>query len=123
MRQQVQGEEEFPDEAQSRDCVKVVQQEVSYALDENNKRRPFQCMQGWKDELLQKHQIKGLRPPMMKGEDTKGSWCGWSYQVESIEAPNIENKMEDCEECTATLSFYAISGSDLFYSPHGGRES
>jgi len=22
--------------------------------------------------------------------------------------------MEDCEECTATLSFYVISGSDLF---------
>jgi hypothetical protein len=37
MRQQVQGEEKFPDEAQSRDCVEVVQQEVSYALDEDNK--------------------------------------------------------------------------------------
>ena len=49
MRQQVQGEEEFPDEAQSRDYV---QQEVSCALDEDNKRGPFQCMQGWKDELL-----------------------------------------------------------------------
>ena len=22
------------------------------------------------------------RPPMMKGEDTKESWCGWSYQTE-----------------------------------------
>ena len=52
MRQQVQGEEEFPDEAQSRDCVKVVQHEVSCALDEDNTRGPFQCMQGWKDELL-----------------------------------------------------------------------
>jgi len=29
-------------------------------------------MQGWKDELLQKHLIKGVRPPM-KGEDTKES--------------------------------------------------
>jgi len=37
MRQRVQGEEEFPDEAQSRDCVEVVQQEVSYALDEDNR--------------------------------------------------------------------------------------
>jgi hypothetical protein len=47
MRQQVQGEEEFPDEAQSRDYVlEVVQQEVSCALNEDNKRRPFQCMQG-----------------------------------------------------------------------------
>ena len=52
MRQQVQREEEFLDEAQSRDCVKDVQQEVSCALDEGNKRGPFQCMQGWKDELL-----------------------------------------------------------------------
>jgi hypothetical protein len=52
MRQQVQEKEEFPDEAQSRDCVEVIQQEVSCALDKGNKRRPFQCMQGWKDELL-----------------------------------------------------------------------
>jgi hypothetical protein len=42
----------FPDEAQRRDCVKVVQHEVSCALDKDNRRRPFQCMQGWKDELL-----------------------------------------------------------------------
>jgi hypothetical protein len=42
----VQGEEVFPDEAQSRDYVEVVQQEVSCALDEDNMRRPFQCMQG-----------------------------------------------------------------------------
>ena len=60
MRQQVQGEEEFSDEAQSRDYVKDVQQEVFCALDEDNRRRPFQCMQGWKDELLQKHLIKGV---------------------------------------------------------------
>jgi len=53
MSQHVQGKEEFPDEAQNRDCVKsCVQQEVSYALDEDNRQRPFQCMQGWKDELL-----------------------------------------------------------------------
>jgi len=52
MRQQVQREEEFPDEAQSRDYVKDVQHEVSCALDEDNKRRPFLCMQIWKDELL-----------------------------------------------------------------------
>ena len=80
----MQGEEEFLDEAQSRDCVKkqkVVQQEVSCALDKGNKRGPFQCMQGWKDELLQKHLIKGVRPPM-KGENTKESWYGWSYEAE-----------------------------------------
>ena len=84
MRQQVQGEEEFLDEAQSRDYVKVVQQEVSYALDKGNKRGPFQCMQGWKDELLQTHLIEGVRTPVikrrppMKGEGTKESWCRWS---------------------------------------------
>ena len=49
MRQQVQGEEEFLDETQSRDCVEVVQQEVSCALDEDNRRKPFLCMQGWKE--------------------------------------------------------------------------
>jgi hypothetical protein len=49
MRQQVQGEEVFPDEAQSRDYVEVIQQEVFYALDEDNRQRPFQCMQGWKE--------------------------------------------------------------------------
>ena len=38
---------------------------------------------------------------------------GGAIKQKSIEAPDIENKMEDCEECTATLSFYVISGSDL----------
>jgi hypothetical protein len=32
MRQQVQGEKEFPDEAQSRDCVKVVYNRKSLVL-------------------------------------------------------------------------------------------
>jgi hypothetical protein len=32
MRQQVQGEEEFSDEAQSRDCVKVVYNKKSFVL-------------------------------------------------------------------------------------------
>jgi hypothetical protein len=38
---------------------------------------------------------------------------GGAIKQKGIEAPNIENGMEDCEECTATLSFYVISGSDL----------
>jgi hypothetical protein len=62
-------------------------------------------MQGWKDELSQMHVIKEVRPSM------KG-----------IEAPKIEIEMEDCEECTVTLSFYVISGSNLSHSAHGGRE-
>jgi hypothetical protein len=38
---------------------------------------------------------------------------GGAIKQKGIEAPNIENEMEDCEECTATLSFYMISDSDL----------
>ena len=64
----MQGEEKFPDEAQSRDCEEVVQQEVSCALDEGNNQRPFQCMQGWKDKLLQRHLIEGVQTPMIKGD-------------------------------------------------------
>jgi len=41
--------------------------------------------------------------------------------MKGVEAPNIGNEMEDCDESTTTLSFYMISGSDL-PSPHGGRE-
>ena len=69
MRQQVQGEEVFPDEAQSRDCMKsCVQQEVSCALNEDNRQKAFQCMQGWKDELLQRHLIEGVQMPVLKGD-------------------------------------------------------
>ena len=38
---------------------------------------------------------------------------GGAIKQKGIEAPNIENEMEDCKECTTTLSFYVISGSDL----------
>ena len=38
---------------------------------------------------------------------------GGALKQKGIEASNIENEMEDCEECTATLSFYVISDSDL----------
>jgi hypothetical protein len=38
---------------------------------------------------------------------------GGAIKQKDIEAPNIENEMEDCEECTVTLFFYEISGSDL----------
>ena len=63
----MQGEEEFLDEAQSRDCVKVVQQEVSCALNEDNIRGTFQCMQGWKDELLWRHLIERVQMLVIKG--------------------------------------------------------
>jgi hypothetical protein len=38
---------------------------------------------------------------------------GGAIKQKGIEAPNIEIEMEDCEEYTATFSFYVISGSDL----------
>jgi hypothetical protein len=44
------------------------------------------------------------------------------HDDEGRKAPNIEIEMEDCEECTATLSFYVISSSDLSHSAHSGRE-
>ena len=38
---------------------------------------------------------------------------GGAIKQKGIEAPNIEIEKEDCEEYTATFSFYVISGSDL----------
>ena len=38
---------------------------------------------------------------------------GGAIKQKGIEAPNIENEMENCEEYTANFSFYVISGSDL----------
>ena len=32
------------------------------------------------------------RPPMMKGEDTKESWCRWSYQVERCRSSKHRNR-------------------------------
>ena len=33
--------------------------------------------------------------------------------MKSVEAPNIEIEVEDCEEYTATFSFYVISDNNL----------
>ena len=33
--------------------------------------------------------------------------------MKDAEAPNIEIEVEDCEEYTATFSFYIVSGSNL----------
>jgi hypothetical protein len=54
------------------------------------------------------------RRPPIKGEDTKRElvWVELSSK-KSVEAPNIEIEMEDCEECTATFSFYVVSGSNI----------
>ena len=50
---------------------------------------------------------------MMKGEDTKESGVGGAVKQKGVEAPNIEIEVEDCEEYTATFSFYIVSGSNL----------
>ena len=42
--------------------------------------------------------------------------------MKDAEASNIEIEVEDCEEYTASFSFYVVSGSNLSYSAHGGRE-
>jgi hypothetical protein len=47
---------------------------------------------------------------------------GGAVKQKGVEAPNIEIKVEDCEEYTATFSFYVVSGSNLSHSAHGGRE-
>ena len=47
---------------------------------------------------------------------------GGAIKQIGIEAPNIKNKIKDCDECTATLSFYIINDSNLSHSTYGGRE-
>jgi len=38
---------------------------------------------------------------------------GGVVKQKGVQTPNIEIEVEDCEECTATLSFYVISGNNL----------
>jgi hypothetical protein len=47
---------------------------------------------------------------------------GGAVKQKGIEAPNIEIEVEDCEEYTASFSFYVISDSNLSHNAHGGRE-
>jgi hypothetical protein len=59
---------------------------------------------------------------MMKGEDTKESCCRWSCQAEMRKSSKHRIEVEDCEEYTATFSFYIIGGSTLSYSAHSGKD-
>jgi hypothetical protein len=59
---------------------------------------------------------------MIKTKTPKRVGVGRAVKQKGIEAPNIEIKVEDCEEYTATFSFYLVSGSNLSHSAHGGRE-
>ena len=38
---------------------------------------------------------------------------GGAIKQKGVEASNIEIEVEDCEEYTATFSFYVVSGSNL----------
>jgi hypothetical protein len=80
-------------------------------------------------ELLQRHLIEGVQTPVIKGDrlwwkakTPKRVGVGGAVKQKGTEAPNIEIEVEDCEEYTASFSFYVISGSYLSHSPHGGRE-
>ena len=50
---------------------------------------------------------------MIKAKTPKRVGVGGAVKQKGVEAPNIEIEVEDCEECTATLSFYVVSGSNL----------
>jgi hypothetical protein len=80
-------------------------------------------------ELLQRHLIEGVLTPVIKGDrlwwkakTPKRVGVGGVVKQKGVETPNIEIEVEDCEEYTATFSFYVISGNDLSHSAHGGRE-
>jgi hypothetical protein len=71
-------------------------------------------------ELLKKHLIEGVQMPMIQGnrlwwkaKTPKRVGVGGAVKQKGIEAPNIEIEVEDCEEYTASFSFYVISSSDL----------
>ena len=66
MRQQVQGEEKFLYEAQSRDCVKDVQQEVSCVLNERQHAKTFPMHARMDRELLWRHLIEDMQTPVIK---------------------------------------------------------
>jgi hypothetical protein len=68
MRQQVQGEEEFPDEAQSRDCVEVVYNRKSLVLLIKTTGEDLFNDAKMENELLQRHLIEGVQTPMIKGD-------------------------------------------------------
>jgi hypothetical protein len=57
--------------------------------------------------------LKGCGHLWWKAKTSKRVGVCGAIKHKGIEAPNIENEIEDCEECTATLSFYVISVSDL----------
>ena len=71
-------------------------------------------------ELLWRHQIEGVRTLMIKGDclwwnakTPKEVGVGGVIKQKGVKALNIEIEVDDCEECTATFSFYVISGSNL----------
>jgi hypothetical protein len=99
MRQQVQGEEVFPDEAQSRDYVwrlynrkslmllmKTTGEDLSNTY-KDGKRAVAEAPNWGGANACDKRQ-----PPMMKGKDTKESWCRWSCQAERHRSSKHRNR-------------------------------
>jgi len=99
MRQHVQGEEVFRDEAQSRDYVWRLYNRKSLVLlmKTTSKNISNACKDG-KRAVVKAPNWGGAnayhkrRPPMMKGEDTKESWCRWSCQVERRRSSKHRNQ-------------------------------
>jgi hypothetical protein len=129
MRQQVQGEEVFPDEAQSRDYVWRLYNRKSLML--LMKTTSEDLSNTYKDgkRAVAEAPNWGGATPVIKGDrlwwkakTPKRVGVGGAVKQKGTEAPNIEIEVEDCEEYTASFSFYVISGSYLSHSPHGGRE-
>jgi hypothetical protein len=91
--------------------------------------KTFPMHQRMERELLQNHLIEGVQTPVIKGDrlwwktkTPKRVGVGGAVKQKGIEASNIEIEVEDCEEYTATFSFYIISDSYFSYSAHGGRD-
>ena len=100
--------------------LEVVQQEVSCALDKRQQARTFPMHARMERELLQRHLIKGVQTPVIKGDrlwwkakTPKRVGVGGAVKQKGVEAPNIEIEVEDCEEYTASFSFYVVSGINL----------
>jgi hypothetical protein len=119
MRQQVQGEEKFLDEAQSRDCVKSCTTRSLLCSWWRQQAKTFPMHARMERELLWRHLIEGVQTPVIKGDrlwktnTLKRIDVGEAVKQKGVKALNIEIEVEDCEECTATLSFYIVSGSNL----------
>jgi len=99
MRQQAQGEEVFPDEAQSRDYVwRLYNRKSLVLLMKTTGEDLSNASKDGKRAVVEAPNWGGAnacderRLPMMKGEDTKDSWCRWSCQAERRTSSKHRNR-------------------------------